>query len=352
MKVTNMPTEGNMRGASLLRKTVLSVYVILITFVASLTDLGCERASPVGSGSIPLGSDLVIERDRHLNIMRNEDSTRLVSIIDTSSLIEPNSILVPKLSPDKKLISFYAHESFLGSNFVLCTVGVNGKGLRILADVSMPGHTAQLTYSWSPNGTMIAYSSPKDGGNSIYVAKTYGAGSGRLFVAGRWPQRRERRQCDMKLDFLFSFQCALASVCFAQGYYPPEVGNPWDYGFIDYTGKPFLTRCVTVTGDTTFLNGKKHAALSDFTYLRQEGDTVYAYTTAHGEKVLYDLSRQYGDTLIDLSSNAPIVAVESRGADTVFGRLTTVWGFNLRSSVSSYYRFDRVADSIGCFYGV
>lgn len=174
MRVRNVSSEAAALAALCFRRTFLSVTYLLTAFVASSAFLGCQRASPVGPGSTLSGQDLVIERGFHLYIMRNEDSTRLVSVIDTSSLIKANSILVPKLSPDRKNIAFYA--SKIPESIVLCVVGVDGKGLRIVATVSMPGQMAQLTYSWSPDGMMIAYSSPKDGSDNIYVAKTNGAG--------------------------------------------------------------------------------------------------------------------------------------------------------------------------------
>jgi len=98
-------------------------------------------------------------------------------------------------------------------------------------------------------------------------------------------------------------------------------------------------------------NGKLYSALSDGSYLRQEGDTVYGYSTVRGEKVLYDFSRQSGDTIITYLPNDTLTTLVFRGPSTVFGKSRTVWNFYTVSSASSLYSFTHIADSIGYIYG-
>lgn len=60
---------------------------------------------------------------------------------------------------------------------MLCVVGVDGKNLRTIAVVSLPGQLFSVGLNWSPDGQTIAYSSPRDGtnnANNIYIVKADG----------------------------------------------------------------------------------------------------------------------------------------------------------------------------------
>ncbi|MCL5268786.1 MAG: hypothetical protein M1469_11905 [Bacteroidetes bacterium] len=111
--------------------------------------------------------------------MHNEDSLQVVPLIDTTLLVVPNSVLLPKLSPDRKLIAFYATKSYAHEGTMLCVVGVNGKNLRRIAVVTLPGQIFQGGLNWSPDGQRIAFSSPKGAANSannIYIIGADGTG--------------------------------------------------------------------------------------------------------------------------------------------------------------------------------
>ena len=155
----------------------------------------------------------------------------------------------------------------------------------------------------------------------------------------------------MKLICTLLLHFVIASLCYAQGYYPLEIGNRWDYGYLDTPGHFVYQRTVSVLSDTVMPNGKRYAVLSDGGYLRQQGDTVYDYSPIHGEIVLYDFSRQSGDTIITYYPNDTLTTIVYRGPSDVFGKSRTVWNFYTRSSASSFYSFINIADSVGYIYG-
>jgi len=158
----------------------------------------------------------------------------------------------------------------------------------------------------------------------------------------------------MKSFFVLVVNIVLVSAGFSHGYYPLQSGNRWDYGYLDQTptGSHFVyQRSVRVTGDTVMPNGERYSVLSDGSYLRQQGDTVYGYTAVRGEFIAFDFSLQNGDTIKTYYPNDTLTTVVYRGPSTVFGKSRTVWNLYTVSSASSFYSFIHIADSIGYIYG-
>jgi hypothetical protein len=158
----------------------------------------------------------------------------------------------------------------------------------------------------------------------------------------------------MKSYFVLILNIVLVSACFSHGYYPLQIGNRWDYGYLDQTptGSHFVyQRSVRVTGDTVMPNAERYSVLSDGSYLRQQGDTVYGYTAVRGEFVALDFSLQYGDTIKAYYPDDTLTTIVYRDTSTVFGKTRTVWTFYTRSSATSFYSFTDIADSIGYIYG-
>jgi hypothetical protein len=165
------------------------------------------------------------------------------------------------------------------------------------------------------------------------------------------PQRHRWGICSMKVSLILTFDFILSSLAYSQAYYPISVGNRWDYGYLDFPGHFVHTRTVQVISDTLLPNGKRFAALSDGSFLRQEGDTVFSYSIFHGESILYDLSRRDGDTIKTYYPFDTLITVVYRGPGNVFGKSTTIWFYYTKSTRSSFYSFIDIADSIGYIYG-
>ena len=180
--------------------------------------------------------------------------------------------------------------------------------------------------------------------------------AGATIAEAWWTGRHERGQDSMKLKSLLSLNVLALSLCIAQGYYPLEVGNRWDYGYLDFipggpAGQFVYQRTVRVLGDSIMPNGKLYAALSDHNFLRQQGDTVFSYSQSQGDYVVYDFSRHDGDTIKQFTAHDTLTTTVHRGNGTVFGFSRTIWAFHTESSRSSYYSFINIADSFGYTYG-
>jgi len=160
----------------------------------------------------------------------------------------------------------------------------------------------------------------------------------------------------MKLDFLLVLNLVASTFCIAQGHFPLEVGNRWDYGELDFipggpAGHFVYERTVSVRGDTLLPNDKTYAVLSDGSLLREQGDTVFEYSQIFGEYVLYDFSRQNGDTLSTILGGDTLTTSVHKGSDAVFGVVRTIWAFNTYSTSSTFYSFIDIADGFGRTYG-
>jgi hypothetical protein len=161
--------------------------------------------------------------------------------------------------------------------------------------------------------------------------------------------------CQMKLTSIFTLHLVFASLCWSQGYYPLRIGDRWDYGYLSIipgeTNHFVYQRTIAVLADTVFANGNTYSVLSDGSLNRQHGDTVFKYSSFRGEEILYDLSRQNGDTMVTYLPHDTLTSIVHRGTSTVFGKLRTRWTFDTRSSRSSFYSIIGIADSIGYVHG-
>lgn len=159
----------------------------------------------------------------------------------------------------------------------------------------------------------------------------------------------------MKTNFLILCNFIAVTLGPAQGYYPLEIGNRWDYGYLDSPRHYVYQRTTSIVGDTLMRNDKRYAILNEGnsnSYLRQEGDSVYTYSDAQGETVLYDFSRQDGDTITAYYRSDTLVTVVYRGERDVFGQPRTAWTFETRSLNTSFYNLVTIADSIGYIYSL
>ena len=152
----------------------------------------------------------------------------------------------------------------------------------------------------------------------------------------------------MKHLSFFLLSILLASLSYAQGYYPLKVGNAWTYRDTSYFGDSTSVATITVFKDTAMPNGKTYAYLSNGLFLRQQGDSVYSYNSGM-EGSLYYFTNKEVDTL-----NFSAI---TRSTCDVFGTLKTVWEFRpTMGTAESILDYEVIADSIGLvveggFYG-
>ncbi len=160
---------------TILKSVLVSVWVACC---ASLVT-GCHKASPIPLTSALPPSSLVLSKNGHLYVMQNEHSTNLKPLLtnDSGQVIGP--YLWPNLSPDRKLVAFYAAKS-INSGFMLCVIGVDGCNLRTVDNITLPGQIFQVGLSWSPDSKTIAFSSPKTGDNNIFIVKVDGTGEQKI----------------------------------------------------------------------------------------------------------------------------------------------------------------------------
>ncbi len=154
---------------------------------------------------------------------------------------------------------------------------------------------------------------------------------------------------------------------YAQGTYPLQVGNLWQYEDRWDSTYRFTTRAVA---ETLMPNGQYYTLLVsdhelDTFFFRQESSKVYNYakhrttdtTFWHGDELWYDFSKIFLDTVTVRYYRAVIggveytdtviVTVSSNGYATVFGQTRQQWGFYETSLRYSLYALRNVADGIG-----
>ena len=140
----------------------------------------------------------------------------------------------------------------------------------------------------------------------------------------------------------------------SSGTYPLQIGNQWDYGepsgpvqWAYYYSLRIVDDTLMPNGKTYFVESSNKDGRSSKRYLRQEGSIVYSYSSPD-EIILYDFSRQNGDTInIKHSSDDTIVTTLQIGSSLVFGREHQTWGYFTKSSVTTMYSIVSIADSIG-----
>jgi len=84
----------------------------------------------------------------------------------------------PRWSPVGGEIAFYGDDPMGGISIYIATT--DGKNVRRIATVTNGSGMAHLWLDWSPDGRQIAYSSPKEGANNIYVVRNDGTADRRL----------------------------------------------------------------------------------------------------------------------------------------------------------------------------
>jgi hypothetical protein len=160
----------------------------------------------------------------------------------------------------------------------------------------------------------------------------------------------------MKLGRIILMLVVFAPLSFAQGYYPLQVGNQWDYGEIRYMtpGQYQYLYSVRVVGDTTMPDGLSYAVLEgDFgaKFLRQSGARVSSFLS-NKDSILYNFSLQSGDTLsiVRMDTFYTLVQVAVDQAQ-IFGKTLKAWTFVTTTNTSSDGGSRRtIADSIGRTY--
>lgn len=160
----------------------------------------------------------------------------------------------------------------------------------------------------------------------------------------------------MRFTFVTLTLLAFYSISLAQGYYPLQVGNQWDYGEIDFhtPGQYTYLYSVRIVGDTTMPNRMNYAiekAGYGTRYLRQVGSLVLAYDS-NKDNVLYDFSLQDGDTAVIVRSDPYITVVTVHvGQGQMFGRSLKGWTYVTTTNTSTDGgSVITITDSIGHTY--
>ena len=82
---------------------------------------------------------------------------------------------VPVWSPDGKKIAFMSDRDTPGT-FQIYVINSDGSGLKQLTNVQRTGSAAGIgTYSWSPNGARIVFSTDRDGNREVYTMNADGS---------------------------------------------------------------------------------------------------------------------------------------------------------------------------------
>ena len=155
-----------------------------------------------------------------------------------------------------------------------------------------------------------------------------------------------------QLLILFSLLMCIVTDGNAQGYYPLQVGNVWQYSYAYF----HYDSCTTFAlNDTIMPNGFTYLHVYNSfifgdEYFRQSGSKVYRYSLySETEELFYDFSKTTSDTVAihcyqyDTST---VMVVYDKMAN-VFGSVRRVWGFSETYRHSTFYALREVTDSIG-----
>jgi hypothetical protein len=132
----------------------------------------------------------------------------------------------------------------------------------------------------------------------------------------------------------------MSSLSFAQGYYPLQVGNQWDYGEIDFhTPSQFVyLYSEHIVGDTTMPNGLTYAIKQGgfgTEFLRQSGFRVYSFAS-NKDTLAYDFTVHDGDTVCIVQKDTFFTLVTVHlGQGEVFGRMLKGWSYITTTNTSS-----------------
>jgi Secretion system C-terminal sorting domain len=158
----------------------------------------------------------------------------------------------------------------------------------------------------------------------------------------------------MKTFFSLTTFFLFASQALSTGTYPLQIGNRWDYGTMigpNQWSRYYTARIVDDTvmpnGHTYFVESSDKDGGQHFRYLRQDGAFVYSYA-ASNESVLYDFSRQDGDTIsIVYTSTDTIITTLQIQTSLCFDQERQTWIYFTKSRQTSAYSFEYVADNLG-----
>lgn len=164
----------------------------------------------------------------------------------------------------------------------------------------------------------------------------------------------------MKLLILFLLLISVPDIVCAQGYYPLDIDNIWQYcDCYDTNYYEFTTRAL---GDTVMPNNFAYTILASdrllrTQYLRQVDTKVYNYsiyrlpdTTWQREELIYDFSKTTFDTVTIYyypPYDTVVVIVVYDRIRNVFGKMRRQWGFLEQSTRTSMYILREITDSIG-----
>ena len=163
------------------------------------------------------------------------------------------------------------------------------------------------------------------------------------------------------INGVFAATLIFASFLTAQGTYPLQVGNLWQYWTYDYLNGQYTWVygwTTRVTGDTLMPDGKIYVVIKSDGgqgmngLILQEDSKVLSYTpTLYGTKVLYDFSKLMGDTMFvyprPISDDSLIQVVRLVDHTTIFGTVKLRWTYFLFSTRLSVNQTDEVIDGFG-----
>jgi len=152
----------------------------------------------------------------------------------------------------------------------------------------------------------------------------------------------------------------------AQGTYPLQRGNLWQYWSWDYqNGQVSWTYGWTdrIVGDTIMPNGKNYALFQsdgagsygwlNGSAVRQESSKVLIYVPRNqSDSVLYDFSKSAGDTLwiVARPHDTVLVTIWYDHIGNVFGNPCRQWGYCREVRPSTLYLLMEISDGFGNTY--
>jgi hypothetical protein len=152
-----------------------------------------------------------------------------------------------------------------------------------------------------------------------------------------------------------------ASFLTAQGTYPLQGGNLWQYWTYDYLNGQYTWLygwTEKVVGDTTLANGKKYSkitsdqAFGSTHYYRQDSSKVFQLYLGQ-DSLIYDFSKKMGDTILVRpvgTGDTLIQVVKDERISNYFGRSAKVWTYYMYFSKITYYEEKDLVDNLGIGY--
>ncbi|MFZ1289463.1 MAG: T9SS type A sorting domain-containing protein [Melioribacteraceae bacterium] len=137
-----------------------------------------------------------------------------------------------------------------------------------------------------------------------------------------------------KLLFVFLF---ISCLCFAQSYFPLEIGNRWDYK-TSGLGNEVDTFSVNIVGDTLMPNGQNYfvldRAMGPSRFLYADSNFIYYYDESDStDTPIYDLNapleKWYSIGMYASPLDSPRVQLAQIDTAEVFGVTTRILYFNL-----------------------